>query len=894
VPPDLTNHLPGVSIREGHDAKADVTEDLDVDPPEAERHDGPEGGVVGHPEHHLGASLEHGLDQNALHRLFPALLLEARTDLFVRRAHLSFVVETELDASDLRLVGDLHRGELHGHGKTQPPGDLGGLGGRGSHPAGCDVEPGPLQHSTRLGHREPSLPPPLHRPPAHGAGAREVLVPELGERPGRRRLPDGVATGSGGDPTDLLGKWEGGDRRGLRRSGKSVPDLLPSHDRDVDGFLQDSSSPPSVDARGDRLFDRLGPEDLHGRVDDDEPVHFAGTEEGLDRPPVGVRPRRGDHVHRIGGGGDGGEEGREFLLELPREARHLEPRRLEGVRTENRRPSRVRHDREAGSLGQGLRGEGPRDPEHLLEGVGPKDPRLAEERLHRHVAPGESPRVGARRTPSGLAPTRLDHHDRLRPAHPPGDPAEATRPGERLEVEEEDPGLRVLLPVLEEVVPGHVGLVPHADEGREAEAEAAGEGDDRDPEGAALGAEGNPAMGWHSGCERGVEPHGGVRVEEAEAVGPHHPHPVPPGRFQERPLSPPPLRSHLSEAGADDDQPPHARPCALLHHLGHDPGGNSDHRQIDGVSDRGDRRPRPDRRHLLRIRIHRVDGPGELRPQQALQDPPTDARTVPGRAHHRNRARRKKGPERRFGERTGSDLPGAPPLGVELGEIHRECGLLRPLLPNGKAALSEEVGEVRVAGGGEAPEARVPVAHGQASETVQEKAADPPTSPRRGDGEGHGDLPAFEGTIPAESRQSISPGFLHEETAPTPSRTEALDERKERVRLEPQGPGHVAPLLRLQGPEERLEPTGVFGQSPPEGRPCPVPEDQRPRFLSRGGRLVRRSRSDPGVLRHRISRSWGALRELAPKPSRSPMGRPGSVHPGSVSSKGSSSCSDRP
>ena len=55
-----------------------------------------------------------------------------------------------------------------------------------------------------------------------------------------------------------------------------------------------------------------------------------------------------------------------------------------------------------------------------------------------------------------------------------GDPAELARVAERLKVEQDDVGLRVRLPVVEQVVAGDVGLVPHRDEVGDAEPTGSG------------------------------------------------------------------------------------------------------------------------------------------------------------------------------------------------------------------------------------------------------------------------------------------------------------------------------------------------------------------------------------------------------------------------------------
>ena len=76
-----------------------------------------------------------------------------------------------------------------------------------------------------------------------------------------------------------------------------------------------------------------------------------------------------------------------------------------------------------------------------------------------------------RRAPAGR-PSALDRHDRLGRGDPPRDPRETARIPERLQVEQQTAVSGVLLPVLEEVAAGQVGLVAHRDERREPDARA--------------------------------------------------------------------------------------------------------------------------------------------------------------------------------------------------------------------------------------------------------------------------------------------------------------------------------------------------------------------------------------------------------------------------------------
>ena len=157
----------------------------------------------------------------------------------------------------------------------------------------------------------------------------------------------------------------------------------------------------------------------------------------------------------------------------------------------------------------------------------------------------------------------LDRDDRLAVADSPGDPGELARVSERLEVEQDHVGVRVLLPVLEEVVARQVGLVADRDERRQPEAQAVRGFDDRDPEAAALREEADAPGRRRERDERRVEPHLGRGVEHAEAVGADQPHAVRAADLDQLALRRRALGSHLGEAGGDHDEAAHARGPAL-------------------------------------------------------------------------------------------------------------------------------------------------------------------------------------------------------------------------------------------------------------------------------------------------------------------------------------------
>src|SRR5688572_24866749 len=88
---------------------------------------------------------------------------------------------------------------------------------------------------------------------------------------------------------------------------------------------------------------------------------------------------------------------------------------------------------------------------------------------------------------AGAGATRLDRDDWLGAADAPGNFAELLWIPEALEIEQDDARVRVVVPVLEQIVAGDVGLVAYRNEAGDADAEPPGVVQDGQPEGATLG-----------------------------------------------------------------------------------------------------------------------------------------------------------------------------------------------------------------------------------------------------------------------------------------------------------------------------------------------------------------------------------------------------------------------
>ena len=141
---------------------------------------------------------------------------------------------------------------------------------------------------------------------------------------------------------------------------------------------------------------------------------------------------------------------------------------------------------------------------------------LAEERVDDGVGARQRGRVRGRRARAGVARAASHREDRLRACDPACDARELARVAEGLEVEQDDVGLGIVLPVLEQVVRRDVGLVADRDERRQTEPARVCLLEQREPERAALGRERDAAGRERPARERRVQ--AARRRSDAEAV----------------------------------------------------------------------------------------------------------------------------------------------------------------------------------------------------------------------------------------------------------------------------------------------------------------------------------------------------------------------------------------
>ena len=156
-----------------------------------------------------------------------------------------------------------------------------------------------------------------------------------------------------------------------------------------------------------------------------------------------------------------------------------------------------------------------------------QDAGVPEERVDRGLGAGEGGRVRACRLRPGCGRAGLQREDRLPPRDAPREPPELARVAERLEIEEHDVRVLVVLPPLEQVVRRDIGLVPDRHERGEPERLLGRLLEQREAERTALGGEADPPCRQRPRREGRVQADRrhcdaeAVRAEQARAVRAH-------------------------------------------------------------------------------------------------------------------------------------------------------------------------------------------------------------------------------------------------------------------------------------------------------------------------------------------------------------------------------------
>jgi hypothetical protein len=157
-----------------------------------------------------------------------------------------------------------------------------------------------------------------------------------------------------------------------------------------------------------------------------------------------------------------------------------------------------------------------------------------------------------------------------------------------LEIQQDDVGPRIVGPVLQEVVPGHIGLVADRHERRESQIQLLHVFENRESKGSALSRERDASRDRSDRRERRVQFDRRICVDDPHAVGSDHPDARRPQLAEDLLFQRASRWSRLAEAGTDDHQGLHAFHHAIVDD-GADPfAGYTDDRQVDATRDVGD------------------------------------------------------------------------------------------------------------------------------------------------------------------------------------------------------------------------------------------------------------------------------------------------------------------
>ena len=185
--------------------------------------------------------------------------------------------------------------------------------------------------------------------------------------------------------------------------------------------------------------------------------------------------------------------------------------------------------------------------------------------------------------------------------------------------------LSSLVPVLEQVVAGHVGTVAEGDEGRDADPPLAGLADDRGAHHPGLREQRHAPPSGDDVGEGGVQAHVRVGVDDPEAVRTHHADAPGAGDTQHLGLEGRPLRPELGEPRREDHDAVHLLAPALLHDGGDGVGRDRDHREVHVVGDVEDAGRGADRGDVVRVGVHGPHGSREAGALEVLDHGVADA-----------------------------------------------------------------------------------------------------------------------------------------------------------------------------------------------------------------------------------------------------------------------------
>ena len=531
--------------------------------------------------------------------------------------------DADADPADVGLVDDVRAHDLH---DDRPAEDLGGperLVGVGDDLAAGDRDAVGRQE----GHRLDAEPVRLAVGGAleHGAGARPVDV----------ELAGGLVLARG-DPAVRREDLEAADGAcGVEvvrdavvvEQSAGTGGALATHEAGDDGRL---GLGVALGDRGRELVvvDERGRTRDHDRAGDGRVV-----EDQLDRRPEPLEVGVADDVDRV----LGVRRRRQHLVErrpgVLGERRQPQPGGPDGVGRHHAGAARVRDDGHLVGGERGLAREDLREVEEFLDVVGADGPGLVEAGLVGALTAGHGAgvrrgRLGARGRPAGL-----DHDDRRLRRDRPGRLDEPAAVVDVFEVAEDDRGVGVGPPVLDEVDLVEDDLVAERDDVLEADVVVGGPVEDGRDERARLAHERDVTGERVLGGERRVQPHG--RADDADAVRPDEVEVVLARERREVGLPGRALVAGLAEARRDHDDVAHAGLGDLADDVEGGPDGDGHDGEVDGLgglADVAEGRPAEDR---LAVGVDRDDLAVEVG-EQVLHERPADRARPVGRADDRD------------------------------------------------------------------------------------------------------------------------------------------------------------------------------------------------------------------------------------------------------------------
>ncbi len=378
--------------------------------------------------------------------------------------------------------------------------------------------------------------------------------------------------------------------------------------------------------------------------------------------------------------------------------RKLQAVGLTRIGRQNARATGVREDRNARTSRYWLMREQRRDIEHLFQTFSADHPCLAEQRIDHDIVGRQRAGVGRCGPGSRHGPSGFHGNDRFLSAHTAGNLRELLRVPETLEIQQDDRRLRILGPVLNQVVAGHVRLVAHRHEAGDSNTQLLGIVENRQPECAALRRHRHVSARRVHRRERGVQLNVRIGIEEAHAVRADQATPCPPHRVDECRFTGAAGGIALAEAGADDADCADALHDAVIDSSKDLVCRNHDHRQIDGTGNITDAPICGQPGDLAGARVYRNDRSGESCGPKVVENLRSDLAARPVRTDDSHHARLEERPHRcdRGDLRSHGHL-----LGERIGHCKRQRDTACPARePNrfGETGMSKDIQHLAVHG----------------------------------------------------------------------------------------------------------------------------------------------------------------------------------------------------